>query len=775
MRPVYWIAAAAAIAVAVTLLLSSPTHDRRPGSSPARSPQALPGLARIPQCGAECDPIDARFLADLTLGRVSFWIQPWRAYLDTWPAGRLPSALGINFNVKPAMAAAVARLLHGAGFRHARVAVGWDTISYADPGTFTHEPQIRAKFAALHSNGLRPLIVLGSSSGVPCPARKVNLETVSPAAAGATTVVLSGASAARVVPGQSGFNPGAFGARPGARRARRHRAAAPLTPEQRLARRAARRAAGKTAPAAPPPALHTTPSLLIAKVGRGGIATLSRPLPAALPAGPHSGTTLLYAPFGPRTLPSGAPNPAFRETLLGWLRYVATVAAEARRVFGAGGYDLEVWNELTSASAFLAAANYSSPPGDPAAVKAVLSERRSVTKSTVKAILNSTVAYVRNPANGISPRVGVSDGFASQTPFAGGAFAPRGLTAISKHPYMTAVSYPLQYSEGRIRPINALGASDTASRSSYDPLFIPRFQALLPEYTLTGLSATTLVHDIAPIPTTIARAPHGRDVGPPGAPPVAKWITEYNLGTGNSTVMRADGATPQTGRAATLSASDREHFHAKALLRSLVAMVSKGVSREYFSTAAHGPLSLIGERFYAALEADPQGNPGERLAGEVVTGLRHMLSRFEGPGPGGAPRQLKLLSIVQDGNHAQFTGDGTAAHPSLYDREVLAVFPFQASPTRYEIPVYVMTSNLLTLYAPLAASTDVRRFDLPGETFRITLGNLPASPRPPIVSAYDPLRDRRTQARVVSRRADTAVFELAATDYPRVLHIEYRE
>jgi hypothetical protein len=84
-----------------------------------------------------------------------------------------------------------------------------------------------------------------------------------------------------------------------------------------------------------------------------------------------------------------------------------------------------------------------------------------------------------------------------------------------------------------------------------------------------------------------------------------------------------------------------------------------------------------------------------------------------------------------------------------------------------------MTRNLLTLYQPSAAASDIHRFDLPQETFRITLGNLPRSNRPPGVSAYDPLLDRATPARLRSRQGDTAVLEVAATDYPRLLSIDY--
>ena len=45
------------------------------------------------------DPIDSRFLTYAPFGTTSFWLQPWRAYMDTWPASRLLDGTGINFNV----------------------------------------------------------------------------------------------------------------------------------------------------------------------------------------------------------------------------------------------------------------------------------------------------------------------------------------------------------------------------------------------------------------------------------------------------------------------------------------------------------------------------------------------------------------------------------------------------------------------------------------------------------------------------------------------------
>jgi hypothetical protein len=723
--------------------------------------EALPGESGE----TETDPIDSRYLTRVPFGASSFWLQPWRAYLDTWPASRLLEAVGINFNVvDPAYAEGTAQLLHESGFKLARVGIPWNAISYSNPTELrpSDEASISARLTALHKHGLRPLIILDSNSGDPAPSTAVTLDTTVEAPAGARSVTLTPTSAAAVVPGKTGFDK--------------------LTP------------------------FAGSPDILISAVGSDDVATLSRPLPQALSAGEHKGTTLAYAPFAAPTLADGEPNPAFEATLRGWLGYVAAVCREATSVVGAGGYDLEVWNELGFGSQFLNSENYYSTASEAGAGSETGAEAESsteaeanteagasaeaeatneeatsetpskqeVTKAVIKALLDETVAYVRDPANGISPEVGITDGFASQTPFASGANAPLGLTALSKHPYTNAKTFPAAYDQPSIHPINALGRGDAGTKRDPVTPFVPTYQSDFPEYTLTATSTETVIRDLAPFTTDIYGLPHGREVSPTGGQPVQKWVTEYNLGVGHASVMGPDETTPASGPSAQLTPADRAHFQAKVALRSLVADVSTGITREYFYAAAPGALSLIGEGFWSAEKSDPSVYPGDQSGGETLSGLRNMLSQFQGPGPGpeGA-KQLQLLSIAQDGNHAQFTGDGTAAHPDLYDRDVLAVFPFQTSPTRYVIPVYVMTRDMLTLYEPNQPNTDIHRFDLPNETFRITLGNLPTTTNPLVVSAYDPLRGEATPAQLVSREGDTATFEIAATDYPRLLTLEY--
>src|SRR5205823_6491647 len=119
-------------------------------------------------------------------------------------------------------------------------------------------------------------------------------------------------------------------------------------------------------------------------------ATLSRPLPAAFTAGAHPAATLRYEPFDKPQLPDGSPNPRFERTLSGWLDYVATVTHVVRDVLGSDDFDVEVWNELGFGSAFLNLGAYYNPLPDVA------------TGSPDAAILARTVAWLRDPGNGVS-------------------------------------------------------------------------------------------------------------------------------------------------------------------------------------------------------------------------------------------------------------------------------------------------------------------------------------------------------------------------------------
>ena len=62
---------------------------------------------------------------EIPFGRVSFYLAPWRAYMDTWPARQYLDCLGINLKTPLPALKGTAKVLSEAGFCSARVEIGW--------------------------------------------------------------------------------------------------------------------------------------------------------------------------------------------------------------------------------------------------------------------------------------------------------------------------------------------------------------------------------------------------------------------------------------------------------------------------------------------------------------------------------------------------------------------------------------------------------------------------------------------------------------------------
>jgi hypothetical protein len=464
--------------------------------------------------------------------------------------------------------------------------------------------------------------------------------------------------------------------------------------------------------------------ILITGVDPSGTATLSRPLPSALAPGPHPASTLKYAPFAAPRLANGKRNPEFEATLRGWLQYVAVVTHQVRQVVG-DGFDVEVWNELGFGSDFLDRTRYDQP--------AAASPIVAVTQE----ILKRTVAWLRSPTHGVS-HIGIGDGFSNQDPFSAGSTAPAGLTALDKHPYPPLRSFPRGAVIDRVRPLDARGRPDGRrdAQGRWQDTFIPRYTAFFPEYALSAIQTETMVRDLSPIETVIGATAHGRSTDPEGAAAPTSWITELNV----DPLMRNRR----------FGARDARHIQAKAVLRSLTAYVNKGVRALDFYTASDARLGLIDPAFFtAARTAD---------GGETMSAVRRLMSALDGSRAVQRPRRIELRAISDDHGHRQFDGDGTAAHPPLYDRDVLGFFPFQLDQHRFVIPVYVMTRDLGR--------------ELPGETFRLHIGGVNGIGAD--ISASDPLTGDTVPVDVSGRARNGVVIETPATDSPRLLRIEER-
>jgi hypothetical protein len=289
---------------------------------------------------------------------------------------------------------------------------------------------------------------------------------------------------------------------------------------------------------------------------------------------------------------------------------------------------------------------------------------------------------------------------------------------------------------------------------------VPRYDALFPEWFLTGLNTETLIRDLSPLTTSIYDTRHGRYTNPPAAPPPALWLTEINL---NPMPQDNDPSLPPPVMP---TKTEALHIQAKIVLRYLSSYVNKGAGAVYFFAAKTHEWPLVAQPFFDAL--DSGRTPTSADAGETMAVLGRFTRAFDGP-PITHARRLSLLRIRDFSGHAQFAGDGTRAHPPLYDGNVLAAFPFQLSNTSFAIPVYVMTRDVSQPYAPAGSP---HRFDLPPERFGLTLGGIKKGCPAMKASYYDPTSDTRGPVAFNCHGRRVSV-QMPVTDSPRLLMLEH--
>jgi hypothetical protein len=468
---------------------------------------------------------------------------------------------------------------------------------------------------------------------------------------------------------------------------------------------------------------------------QGRTVTLSRPLPIAVPAGvPLNFATLKYRPF---SVPGSAD---YEATMAGWLRYVDMVrqgVTEALKTNGAPdkGFDVEIWNELTFGSKFLSVNNY------------YASRRYEYDDgSIVVNLVKRTAAFMDTNPSGWSG-VRVSDGFPNTTPWIGASIEPARVSALSKHPYPPRVKMPTGEDQNGVTGLNGLGQKDS---------YTPDYMAQFPEYFGTGIQTETLMRDMGSVNNTVAGVVHGRNARPSG--PVDVWITEINL----APVWMA----PTIGRDAALA------LKAKTTARFAAFLLHKGAQRVYFygATAADSnpDPSVTGDRdvgmvldsflAYAARAGATYPTNDTAYISPALAVLRRMVAQFSNGLDRSltTTRALTVSSITDTHNHAQFMGDGTAAHPPLYDRDVLAILPFQVNARRFIIPYYVVTRDVLQA--------------LPSEEFTVTINGLKGVGA--TVTAYDPLRDSAVPVVVISASSSSLTMRVTAADSPYLLSVQ---
>jgi hypothetical protein len=467
---------------------------------------------------------------------------------------------------------------------------------------------------------------------------------------------------------------------------------------------------------------------LITKIS-GNTLSLSKPVPKDIKAGTKLViATLKYRPFSPPDTED------YRATMEGWKRYTGTVAKFVADVLGTTqsndkGFDMEIWNELSFASYFLYINSYYES-------KPYKYNEDSIWGNLVK----ETAAYVNAYPKDFQG-VLFSDGLANTIPWPASSTNPARITAISKHPYAGRKNYPQD--EQKSQKINALYQEDKSG-------FVPNYSVYFPEYFATLLQTETMVRDMGPITSEFGGTKRGRyarvinDVVIPN--PV--WITEVNISPIED--------NPQ------ITAERALALKAKTTARYLCFFLNKGATQLHLF-AAEGrdtELGIVKESFLkyaekpnAVYPSDDTSYTSPSLAtiARIVAKMSQQVDRNLT-----STRPLQVASITDTHNHYQFAGDGTAAHPNLYNRDVFAFLPFQVNAKRFIIPYYVMTRDVAK--------------DLPPEQFTVLLKGINGVGAS--ITAYDPINNKDVSVVIKNKSQDSIELVLTATDYPYLLILE---
>lgn len=468
--------------------------------------------------------------------------------------------------------------------------------------------------------------------------------------------------------------------------------------------------------------------LLITKIS-GNTLSLSKPIPKNIKAGTNLViATLKYRPFSPPDTED------YRKTMAGWQRYTGTVAKFVADVLGTTqsndkGFDMEIWNELSFGSYFLYINGYYEP-------ELYKYNEDSIWINLVK----ETAAYVNAHPTDFQG-VLFSDGLANTIPWPSSITNPARITALSKHPYAVRKNYPQE--EQKSTRINALFQEDKSG-------FVPNYSVYFPEYFATALQTETLIRDMGPITSEFARFKRGRyaRVINNVVIPNPIWITEVNISPAE------DNSKITAERAFALKA--------KTTARYFCFFLNKGVTQLYLFAADGGDreLGIVKESFLkyaeqtnAVYPADDTSytSPPLTTIARIVTKMSQQVDRNLT-----STRPLQVASISDTHNHYQFAGDGTAAHPNLYNRDVFAFLPFQVNAKRFIIPYYVMTRDVAK--------------DLPPEQFTVLIKGLKGENAS--ISAYDPIKNKDVPVVIKSKGLDSLELVLTATDYPYLLTVQ---
>lgn len=381
--------------------------------------------------------------------------------------------------------------------------------------------------------------------------------------------------------------------------------------------------------------------------------TLSKPLPKALSAGELSMATLKYAPL------HAVGSAEFDETAAGWVRHALYICRLAREA-GLKDFDLEIWNELTFGTHFLNINDYY----DPKSPKAPVAQPDFLHKNgRCWELARQTVDAVKQKYPGVRVIWGFSNTTFFHCPI---AELPPGMDGQSYHPYGTGT-----------REIK--GRPDRPDQPSLEG-FVPVYTLRMPEgWAPTFVQTESLMRHL--------KADVRRKTAPPGVAHFHHYMTEHGVLPPECGVSDEAGAWRLKALCAT---------------RSFALWLNKGVDVLHYFDAYEDKVSSFG-----LLPVNLRQLAGDVAFDDVATppmkAIRNLGRAFEGSVPMEKTDPIDVEVTALGPQTKIFEGDAT--HPPLWDREVLAVLPFQVSAEKHVVVLYVMTRDV-------TRSFGVRKFRL---------------------------------------------------------------
>lgn len=672
-------------------------------------------------------PYEDRTQMEVSFGAGSFYKSGWRAYMDTQLGSYFTNGIGVGFNsIYDPEVEAVAKVLADAGIKRTRFEIGWGYLQYDDETKIGVNAQKQAEIiktlVMFKKYGLRPLILLNSHHGGPCPMKTITSTLLSPTQIGDRQIRLDPKNISEIKVGYTGLT-------------------------------------GISDMNAFPLITELNPVT--------GVATLSAPLMKALKAGSINLTKLKYRPFSPRTFADGTINPSSDETLQGWAKYVKNVCSFAKSILGNNmddGFDVEVWNELSFGSGFLNINNYYNPDLQFSGDYSFTTKSGQVAKG-YESLLALAADIIKDSSNGFRG-IKVINGFSNQTPWANNRWIYPGQDGNSRH-YYTGYNYATITNGGtswKYAP-NVRVDAEGNTGSTFVPYFTPAF----PEYNHTYLVTESITNDIVPFPSRFKD--HHRYSNFDGKY-TELWQSENNFVTSEYTnLIAAQKGIPTTSP---ILGKWRHYIAAKSILRACLFQNHKGLNVNIIYNAKETDVTfaVIPTDFFTALKSNKYvlNDAVLALTGPQLQAVKNTVRMFKDSVNIESPRKLKVTELIEYKPRLVFQGDGTTKHPNVYHRDNFVLLPYQINESKFVIPYYVMTQDMTFQWDKTKDIADPTAYDMPPQIYDITIANINSVN--PVLSGYDPIKNINIPVTVIGSGPGSLKIRLEATDYPRFLIIE---